>query len=116
MVVVAQLARQAADLGAGPFGPAKECVTMQIKTITANNFKSLVDFKLDLSKFTCLIGLNGAGKSTVLQFVDLLAQQVRGDIKGWLSERSWRSKDMKSQLTKKSNIDFSVQLTGDSGD
>jgi ABC-type branched-subunit amino acid transport system ATPase component len=89
---------------------------MRVRTISANNFKSLVDFRLDLGKFTCLIGLNSAGKSTVLQFIDFLAQQVRGDIDGWLSERNWRSKDMKSQLTKKNNIDFSVCLAHDSGE
>ena len=88
---------------------------MQIRTISANNFKSLVDFKLDLAKFTCLIGLNSAGKSTVLQFIDFLAQQVRGDVEGWLSERNWSAKDLKSQLTQKKNIDFSVHLTDESG-
>jgi len=88
-----------------------------IRNITAKNFKSLVDFKLDLAKFTCLIGLNGAGKSTVLQFIDFLAQQVRGDIQGWLDERHWEAKDLKSQLTKKKNtIDFSVLLTHDPHD
>lgn len=86
----------------------------QIRTITAKNFKSLVDFKLDLAKFTCLIGLNGAGKSTVLQFIDFLAQQVRGDITGWLEERHWEAKDLKSQLTKKKNIEFLVHLTEES--
>lgn len=86
----------------------------EIRSITANNFKSLVDFKLNLAKFTCLIGLNGAGKSTVLQFIDFLAQQVRGDIKGWLEERHWEAKDLKSQLSKKNNINFSVHLTDES--
>jgi len=88
----------------------------QISTLTAKNFKSLVDFKLDLAKFTCLIGLNGAGKSTVLQFIDFLARQVRGDIKGWLKERHWEAKDLKSQLTKRNNIDFSVCLTDEAGE
>ena len=42
---------------------------MRIQFITANNFKSLIDFKLDLAKFTALIGLNGAGKSTQLKII-----------------------------------------------
>ena len=49
---------------------------MQNTSITANNFKSLIDFRLDLADFTCLIGLNGSGKSTVLQLIDLSAQTV----------------------------------------
>jgi len=87
---------------------------MRVKSITANNFKSLVEFKLDLTKFTCLIGLNGAGKSTVLQFIDFLAQQVRGDLEGWLEERNWRSKDLYSRLTSKKKIDFEVEIIDDS--
>jgi predicted ATPase len=83
---------------------------MQVRTISTSNFKSLVDFKLDLAKFACLIGLNGAGKSTVLQLIDFLGQQVRGDIAGWLKERNWTAKEIKSQFSKKNNIDFSVRL------
>jgi predicted ATPase len=70
---------------------------MQIKSIEADNFKSLVDFRVELAKFSCLIGLNGVGKSTVLQFVDFLAQQVRGNIAGWLEERHWRQNEVLSK-------------------
>lgn len=88
---------------------------MKLRTINVNNFKSLVDFKLDLAKFTCLIGLNGSGKSTVLQFIDFLSQLMRGDFKGWLSERHWRANELKSQLSKKNNVEFNVFLTEKSG-
>ena len=35
---------------------------MLIRRIEVDNFKSLDDFHLELSHFTCLIGLNGSGK------------------------------------------------------
>ena len=89
---------------------------MRIRTITADNFKSLVGFRLDLAKFNCLIGLNGSGKSTVLQFIDFLAQQVRGDMTGWLDERSWQPNEIGSRLTAKKNIDFSVKLVSSEGE
>jgi predicted ATPase len=88
---------------------------MRMKSITANNFKSLVNFKLDLAKFTCLIGLNGAGKSTVLQFVDFLAQQIHGDVRGWLVQRHWKPKDLHSKLSTRKNIDFGVEIVSDEG-
>ena len=88
---------------------------MRIQRITVDNFKSLVDFRIDLAKFNCLIGLNGSGKSTVLQFIDFLSQQVRGDLSGWLRERKWRPNDLGSRLTAKKNIEFSVDLMDDSG-
>ncbi len=46
----------------------------RIQRIEIENFKSLVDFKVDLPKLGCLIGLNGSGKSSVLQLIDFLSQ------------------------------------------
>jgi AAA15 family ATPase/GTPase len=81
---------------------------MRIKSIEAKNFKSLVDFRIELTQFNCLIGLNGSGKSTVLQFIDFVSQLVRGDMKGWLDERKWSSSELKSKLSKKTNIELYV--------
>ena len=81
---------------------------MKIKSIKVDNFKSLVNFNLPLAKFNCLVGLNGSGKSTVLQFFDFLSQQVRGDLSGWLKERQWESSDLNSKLTREQNISFEV--------
>ena len=81
---------------------------MQIKSIKVDNFKSLVNFELPLAKFSCLVGLNGSGKSTVLQFFDFLSQQVRGDLSGWLKKRQWEASDLNSKLTRKKNINFEV--------
>lgn len=88
---------------------------MRIKSIEANNFKSLVDFRIGLAQFNCLIGLNGSGKSTVIQFIDFLSQLVRGDMKGWLNERKWKSSDLKSKLSKKNNIDLCVSFADEDG-
>ncbi|PVZ66815.1 chromosome segregation protein SMC [Pelagibaculum spongiae] len=71
---------------------------MQLREIKVSNFKSLVDFKLSLHGFNCLIGLNGSGKSTVLQFLDFLAQQVKGNLDKWLEERDWKASEINCQL------------------
>jgi ABC-type branched-subunit amino acid transport system ATPase component len=89
---------------------------MRIRTIRAGNFKSLLDFRLELAKFTCLIGLNGSGKSTVLQFIDFIAGQMRGDIRGWLEERHRRPRELVSRLTSRKNIDFSIAIVTDQGE
>jgi predicted ATPase len=83
---------------------------MRIDSIHAENFKSLMGFHLKLADLTCLIGLNGSGKTTVLQFVDFLAQQARGDISGWLAERSWKGRDLSSRLSNRKNIIFEVSF------
>lgn len=81
-----------------------------ISKIKISNFKSLVDFEIDLAKFNCLIGLNGSGKSTVLQAIDFLAQLIRGDMKGWLRKRRWRPEELTSQLLNSNRIGFSVEF------
>lgn len=83
---------------------------MKISRIQVDNFKSLVGFELELTDFNCLVGLNGAGKSTVLQFLDFIAQQFKGDIDGWLEARQWEAADLNSRLTKDRNIQFVVDL------
>ncbi|MCX8828235.1 AAA family ATPase [Vibrio parahaemolyticus] len=85
--------------------------SLSLVNIKANNFKSLVDFSLPFSKFNCLVGLNGSGKSTVLQFIDFLSQQVSGHIDEWLDSRQWSARDLNSTLTKQSNITFTVELS-----
>ena len=71
---------------------------MRITKIKINNFKSLVDFEIDLSKFNCIIGLNGSGKSTFLQFMSFLSQLMRGDIGNWLQQRKWGKEDIVPEL------------------
>jgi predicted ATPase len=88
----------------------KKLLAMKITHIKVDNFKSLVDFNLPLAKFSCLVGLNGSGKSTVLQFFDFLSQQVKGDFSGWLKRRQWNPTDLNSKLTRKQNVDFEVLL------
>ncbi len=88
--------------------PAHGLPPIRLCKITMDNFKSLVGFEMDLAKFSCLVGLNGAGKSTVLQALDFLCQQMKGDISGWLKNREWEAIDLKSKLSKVSNITFEV--------
>jgi predicted ATPase len=86
---------------------------MRIKSIKVDNFKSLVDFELPLAKFSCLVGLNSSGKSTILQLFDFLSQQVKGDISGWLKNRRWDSAGLNSKLTRKQNINFEILISQD---
>lgn len=83
---------------------------MRICKFEIDNFKSLLDFEIELPKFTCLIGLNGSGKSTVLQAMDFVSHLVHGNVKDWLGPRRWKSSELKSKLSRKVNIEFSIGL------
>jgi energy-coupling factor transporter ATP-binding protein EcfA2 len=82
-----------------------------------DNFKSLIDFdfppKSDdegLSKFICLVGLNGAGKSTILQAFDFIAHLPAGRLEDWLKERRWKKSDLASKLGNRSTIRFKLTI------
>lgn len=75
---------------------------MWLDHLYVNNFKSLVDFELKLVPFTCLIGLNGSGKSTVLHAIHFAARLFSGGMKGWLTQRQWEAADLNSKLPQRS--------------
>jgi predicted ATPase len=84
---------------------------MKIKSIYVNNFKSLVDFKIDLADFNCLVGLNGSGKSTFLQFMSFLSQLMKGNLDSWLERREWKRKDISNSVNNKIKKYLSFRVT-----
>lgn len=90
-----------------------------IEWVSFLNFKSLGQphsaTAITLSKFNCLIGMNGAGKSTILQGLALIAQVMRGDIDGWLDERGWEISDLASTLHPRQNIHLNVRYRTSDG-
>lgn len=81
-----------------------------ISRFYVDNFKSLVEFELELAKFTCLIGLNGAGKSTVLQALDFSSALMHGKVEEWLEKRGWKAKDLNSLFLNRINIEIEIDL------
>jgi predicted ATPase len=83
-----------------------------IHSVQFSNFKSLVDLYFRLPKFTVLVGMNGAGKTTILQALDFLSQTMKGDIDDWLEARNWTAADLGSKLTNSSNISLAAEVDG----
>ncbi len=81
---------------------------IELQNCDIGNFKSLDNFFLDFSKFTCLIGLNSAGKSTILQAIDFISQQMKGDISGWLKDRGWEAKELKCKFVSSQLISVGI--------
>lgn len=88
-----------------------------ITAFGAQGFKSLEKFALDdLGRFTCLVGLNGAGKSTILQLLDFCSHIMRGDVETWLQKRAWSAADLGSKFTHSLNIVLGVEVVISSGE
>lgn len=79
-----------------------------IEQIAVRNFKSLAEFKLRLRKFNCLVGMNGAGKSTVLQAIDFMTQLMEGRMDEWLTMREWTASELNCRLRPESNITVAI--------
>jgi len=86
-----------------------------IESFYISNFKSLGSVELKLGKFTCLIGMNGAGKSTVLQAIDFISQLMIGRVDEWLEARGWSAADLNCKLRKESNVNVGLKLKTSTG-
>ena len=79
-------------------------------------FKSMIKFSVsNLKEFTCFVGLNGAGKSSILQLLDFTSHLVRGDVARWLADRRWNASDLHSKMTSQSNIHLVARIKTESG-
>ncbi|PQA81931.1 chromosome segregation protein SMC [Limnohabitans sp. TS-CS-82] len=86
-----------------------------IESVRIVNFKSLAAVTIPLGHFTCLVGMNGAGKSTVLQALDFVSQLMRGDVQGWLDRRGWTASDLRCKLRTEFNSTFTVTFKTSAG-
>lgn len=81
-----------------------------ITSIKIDNFKSLNNFRLDLTPFTVLIGDNSVGKTTVLQAIGFLKCCCTSSFDKFLEEHKLSISDIDSKLNSKRNITFSTTL------
>lgn len=86
-----------------------------ITSLMVRGFKSLSDFQIEFEKFNCLVGLNGAGKSSLLQALDFSSHLMKGDVDAWLARRGWNPQDLHSKFSSRSNVVVFVGVTLDSG-
>ena len=79
-----------------------------LHSVKIKNFKSLKDTKINLAKNTFLIGMNGTGKTSILQAIDFISAISTGEVEEWLEARGWDKKDLTFHKNKKSIIEFEV--------
>jgi len=83
-----------------------------LRDFSISNFKSLADFEMTgLGQFVCLVGLNGSGKTSVLQALDFLAQLAGGTVRRWLLDKGWTWDDLKTSSLGRDTISFKLNLS-----
>ena len=88
-----------------------------LKQFAIDNFKSLSEFSFPpvqnmgtLPRFSCLVGTNGAGKSTILQAFDFIHHLASGTLDSWLKARGWKLSELTSRFSEKRTITFTLVL------
>ena len=81
-----------------------------LQTLKIDNFKSLMGTTIILSKNSFLIGINGSGKTTILQAVDFLSSIVEGKVQQWLDLRGWAKKDLTFSGHSKKLIEYKIDF------
>ncbi|CAA6806321.1 MAG: Unknown protein [uncultured Sulfurovum sp.] len=81
-----------------------------LKRIRVKNFKSLENTEINFSKNSFLIGMNGTGKTTILQAIDFLSAISSGEVEEWLKVRGWLKKDLTFYGNKKLIIEFRIEF------
>ncbi|MBK7464168.1 MAG: AAA family ATPase [Betaproteobacteria bacterium] len=91
---------------------------MSLKTLSLRNFKSVEDLTLPLEPLTVLTGLNGSGKSSVLQAIALIKQSLDADPREhtWRYAALWlhlgRSDDVLLRAKKADTLGLALQTDG----
>ncbi|RPD86136.1 ATP-binding cassette domain-containing protein [Neisseria weixii] len=75
-------------------------IMLKFKQFSIRNFKSIDQISLDFNNLTCIVGMNGAGKSTILQALDFTSQLMVGRIDEWLEQRGWNISQLTNQNLK----------------
>lgn len=82
-----------------------------IKNLSIKNFKSIEHIDIDFQMFNCIVGMNGTGKSTILQALDFISQLMIGRIDLWLENRGWKSSHLTNHNLEKRHRFVEIQLT-----
>lgn len=95
---------------------AEQVGAFMIVELGALSFKSMIKFEVEnLEGFTCFVGLNGAGKSSILQLLDFTSHLARGDVVRWLADRRWNASDLHSKIASNSNIQLAARIKTQNG-
>lgn len=88
-----------------------------IKELYVDNFKSLNNFRIKLTKFNCLIGETGVGKSSICEFVEYLRMFMSegSKIDSWIADKYYLGIPdvLKNVRRKYSKVRFKVTITDD---
>ena len=81
------------------------------RKVSIRNFKSLAGVQVDLGNLTVLVGVNGAGKSSFLQAIELFSWTVRYDsINEALLQNNTEFRDLVFLRSLKKSITLSADL------
>ncbi len=82
-----------------------------LRKLSIRSFKAYAKVEdVPIAPFSVIIGANGAGKSTVLQAIDLMGGLVRGTLSEYLSARGWSYRELPHFLSDRAEFEVAAEL------
>lgn len=81
-----------------------------LRSLKLEQFKAFARASVPLRPFTVLIGANGAGKTTILQAIDLLGRLVTGTVAELLEVKGWEYSDLPHLRSRMNKFTLSAEL------
>lgn len=81
-----------------------------ITRVRVDNFKLLQGFEIRLKPFNCLVGVNGIGKTTILEALGFIGAVMSCSVSAWMDAHGYRTSDIPSYGFRRSNVSFAVDI------
>ena len=90
---------------------------MKLRRIRISGYKALADVTLDVPRdLLILIGVNGAGKSSILQALSFVKYFAAGTPMQFFADRHWTPRQVRSQFMRSSTIRYDLAFETDRGE
>ena len=87
-----------------------ESVRVMIEELRLQNFRAFTNARLELSDLTFLVGRNGAGKSSLLDAMDLLREAVSDSLENALDRRGGLQTVRSAQATRRRQLPMGIAI------
>lgn len=89
---------------------------MKLRRIKIGGFKALADVTIDIpGNLLILIGVNGAGKSSILQALAFVRYFALGNPAQFFADRHWAPRQIRSSFTRGANLRFELAFEVEGG-
>lgn len=90
---------------------------MKLRRIRISGYKALADVTIDIPRdLLVLIGVNGAGKSSILQALSFVRYFAAGTPNQFFADRHWTPRQVRSQFSRSASVRYDLAFATETGE